>query len=75
MNSNVNSFKIRHSSERTDLKQHNIIIYALKLKDKKLVIIHGKGISFYEVLKKIEDIMSLKILYIDNKYYVSPEAG
>jgi hypothetical protein len=42
---------------------------------KKIFIIHGKGITVYEVLKKLEDIFKLKLLYIDGKNYVSPEAG
>lgn len=42
---------------------------------KKIFIIHGKGIGIYEVLKKLENILKLKIVRIGDKDYVSPESG
>jgi len=41
---------------------------------KKIFIIHGKGITFYEAIENIKNILSAKIHYSNKQYYISPES-
>ncbi|HPQ19660.1 MAG TPA: hypothetical protein PKX90_10390 [bacterium] len=41
---------------------------------KKIFIIHGKGISFFEALEKIKKVYLTKIYYFNKQYFVSADA-
>lgn len=41
---------------------------------KKIFIIHGKAITFYEAIENIKNILSAKIHYNNKQYYISPES-